>query len=101
MTLTEGTNYEVSYKNNTEPGTATIVVTGKGAYQGVVEENFLINAVDITVADYEAIAVTTAKGVCPALPGTVIAIYQRRVIRYWMYNGMKSVPRTVKTDRNL
>ena len=72
-TLTEGTDYEVSYKNNTEPGTATIVVTGKGAYQGVVEENFVINAVDITVADYEAIAVTTAKGVCPALPGTVIA----------------------------
>ena len=33
----------------------------------------MINAVDITVADYEAIAVTTAKGVCPALPGTVIA----------------------------
>lgn len=73
VTLTEGTDYEVSYKNNTEPGTATIVVTGKGAYQGVVEENFVINAVDITVADYEAIAVTTAKGVCPALPGTVIA----------------------------
>ena len=27
--LTEGTDYELSYRNNTNPGTATVVVTGK------------------------------------------------------------------------
>ena len=43
------------------------------------EENFVINAVDITVADYEAIAVTTAKGVCPALPGTCLLYTSRWV----------------------
>ena len=38
VTLTEGTDYELSYRNNTNPGTATVVVTGKGKYQGAVEK---------------------------------------------------------------
>ena len=32
--LTKGTDYEVSYKNNINPGIATVTVTGKGNYEG-------------------------------------------------------------------
>lgn len=33
-TLTKGTDYTVSYKNNVKPGKATITITGKGNYTG-------------------------------------------------------------------
>ena len=32
--LTKGTDYEVSYSNNIEPGNITITIVGKGAYEG-------------------------------------------------------------------
>lgn len=72
-TLTEGTDYELSYRNNTNPGTATVVVTGKGKYQGAVEKNFTIKAVDAVISGYEEVAVETAVNQAPALPGTIIA----------------------------
>ena len=55
-TLKNGTDFTVSYKSNTEPGTATLTVTGKGNYSGSVSKNFTINAraindVAITVPD--------------------------------------------------
>lgn len=42
-TLIEGTDYTVSYKNNTNAGTATVVITGIGNYIGSAEKNFLIH----------------------------------------------------------
>ncbi len=43
--LTEGTDYEVEYRNNVEIGTATVVITGKGNYAGIKKINFKINPV--------------------------------------------------------
>ncbi len=40
--LTEGTDYELSYVSNELVGTPTVVVTGKGAYSGVVKASFTI-----------------------------------------------------------
>lgn len=40
--LEEGKDYEVSYENNTEPGTATAIVTGVGDHQSVVRKTFTI-----------------------------------------------------------
>jgi uncharacterized protein YjdB len=40
--LTEGTDYELSYENNVEIGTATIKATGKGNYTGTVSASFTI-----------------------------------------------------------
>ena len=42
-TLTEGTDYEVSYRNNIEVGTATVTVTGIGEYSGSAEVTFEID----------------------------------------------------------
>lgn len=40
--LTEGTDYTVSYKSNTYPGTATVTIKGKGDYTGTVTRTFVI-----------------------------------------------------------
>lgn len=55
-TLKNGTDFTISYKNNTEPGTATLTVTGKGNYSGSVSKTFkitarAINDVEVTVPD--------------------------------------------------
>ena len=41
-TLKAGTDYTVSFKNNKAVGTATVTVTGKGAYTGSVKATFKI-----------------------------------------------------------
>lgn len=55
-TLKNGTDFTVGYKDNTEPGTATLTVTGKGNYSGSVSNTFritarAINDVEVTVPD--------------------------------------------------
>ena len=46
--LTEGTDYAVSYADNTNAGTATVTAAGRGNYTGTVIKTFVINRVDIT-----------------------------------------------------
>lgn len=46
--LTMGTDYTVSYRNNTNVGTATIIITGKGNYSGSFQKTFTINPRDIS-----------------------------------------------------
>lgn len=41
-TLTKDTDYTVSYKNNVKVGTASVIITGKGAYTGSVTLTFKI-----------------------------------------------------------
>ena len=48
--LTEGVDYTVEYVNNTEIGTASVVVTGIGNYTGEVVISFEIEPIDITAA---------------------------------------------------
>lgn len=40
--LTIGTDYNVRYVNNIEVGTAAVVISGTGKYQGLVEKSFII-----------------------------------------------------------
>lgn len=47
--LTEKQDYTVSYKNNTNAGTATVTVTGKGNYAGTVTTTFTITQADNTI----------------------------------------------------
>ena len=41
-TLTNGMDYQVSYRDNIHAGTATIIITGQGNYQGTLEKKFRI-----------------------------------------------------------
>jgi hypothetical protein len=42
VTLKSGTDYTLSYANNTKPGKATITITGKGNYNGTKSVTFII-----------------------------------------------------------
>ena len=61
-TLKEGTDYSVSYKNNTNAGTATVTITGKGNYAGTVDKTFQIAKVSINGASVSGIADKTYTG---------------------------------------
>lgn len=54
--LTENTDYSVTYKNNTEVGTAVAVFSGKGNYTGNVEAEFDITKAVISDADVDSIS---------------------------------------------
>ena len=53
-TLTSGTDYTLTYKNNTNAGTATVTVEGKGNYTGKVEKDFSIAKATPTLALVDA-----------------------------------------------
>ena len=50
--LVKGTDYTLSYKNNTAAGTATVTVTGKGNYTGTVTKEFEIKKVNLKYRAY-------------------------------------------------
>ena len=48
-TLTNGTHYTVAYSNNTNAGTGTVTITGKGGYYtGSASKTFIINKKDLS-----------------------------------------------------
>ena len=53
-TLSNGTDFDYSYRDNTVVGTATITITGKGNYTGTITKTFNIVAQEITVVPTEA-----------------------------------------------
>ena len=61
--LTEDTDYTVSYENNTNAGTATVTVAGKGNYTGAVPVEFTINPKVLTLKD-EDVTVANNGFVC-------------------------------------
>ena len=72
-TLVEGTDYTKAYSNNTNAGTASVAVTGKGNYQGTVTKTFTIAkaaqsitakaaAATVSVGKTTTVTVTGAKG---------------------------------------
>lgn len=54
-TLVSGTDYTAAYSNNTNAGTAKVVITGEGNYSGSVEKTFTIAKKDITVSGIIAV----------------------------------------------
>lgn len=49
-TLVKGTDYELEWQNNVLPGTANVIVTGKGNYSGTKVVTFRISAISISKA---------------------------------------------------
>lgn len=59
-TLTKDTHYTVAYKNNTNVGTATATVTGKGTYSGTKSVTFKIAYETISAGSTKTVSITTA-----------------------------------------
>jgi hypothetical protein len=67
LTLTEDTDYTVSYTNNTNAGTATVILTGQGDYTGTWSKTFAINKVASTATAPTVSTLTydgTAQNLC-------------------------------------
>lgn len=60
-TLKSGTDYTATYKNNTNPGKATITITGKGNYKGTKTVNFNITPKKATVSKLTSTKKATLK----------------------------------------
>ncbi|MBR1584991.1 MAG: leucine-rich repeat protein [Clostridia bacterium] len=61
-TLVKSTDYTVSYASNTNVGTATVTIKGKGAYTGSKKVTFKITAAKISGATVTAVADQTYTG---------------------------------------
>ena len=72
--LREKVDYTISYKNNSNAGTAQVIVTGKGNYTGKAVETFEIRPIDIGaqpgMTAIVATAVETGKTLKPAVTVT-------------------------------
>lgn len=66
--LKQNTDYKVSYKNNTNSGTATVTITGKGNYAGTINKTFKINprSISNTTVALSASKVWTGSTLTPA-----------------------------------
>ena len=84
--LVEGTDYEVEYSNNVEPGVATVTVKGIGNYKGTVNKTFTITSKYYYVT-----------GVVRFSSGRVIK-FAKITLTGTDYLG-NSVTRTTKTDK--
>ena len=69
--LVEGVDYEVSYSNNVNAGTATVTITGKGNYTGTVTTTFTINPASLAGFSDTAVAAYNrmTKDVTALIPG--------------------------------
>ena len=47
-TLSEGTNYSLTYENNINAGIASVTITGKGKYTGSITKTYTINKIQAT-----------------------------------------------------
>lgn len=100
--LTQGTDYTVSYENNVDAGTATVKVTGTGAYTGSTTATFEIMPVELT--EHSITSTLCVKGYdnsCEAKPrfnvslpyrnDTVEVVYDSAVYSDPYVGGIKNV----------
>ena len=75
-TLKKDTDYTVSYMNVDKPGTATMIVEGKGNYSGSISKTYQIKAgiydCDVSVSDAELLNGTAIPNVVVKYDGTVL-----------------------------
>ena len=71
--LTLNKDYTISYKNNTNVGTASVTVTGKGNYTGSISKSFTIAATNLSTADVKLSAASftyNGKAITPSVTVT-------------------------------
>jgi hypothetical protein len=66
ITLAQGTDYTISYGSNTNAGTATAAIAGKGSYSGSIQKTFTINK--------KALSITGAQASDKVYDGTTAAV---------------------------
>ncbi len=95
VTLDGSTDYTVEYSNNTNVGTATVKVTGRGSYSGTVVKNFTIAAAEIQsitiTAPTETIRANNEKNTSIASLKSLFTLPDKTTAWFAEANGMSSV----------
>ena len=91
-TLIEGTDYRVSYEDNVDAGTGTVIIRGNGLYKGEVTETFKINPKSIKKLKIMAGSVSQNITAADIAAGTV-------ELPVYVYDGQKLL--TKGSDYNL
>ncbi len=103
VTLDGSTDYTVEYSNNTNVGTATVKVTGRGSYSGTVVKNFTIAAAEIQsitiTAPTETIRANNEKNTSIASLKSLFTLPDKTTAWFAEANGVSSVELNV-TWRN-
>ncbi|MBQ3370722.1 MAG: fibronectin type III domain-containing protein [Mogibacterium sp.] len=92
LTLTEGQDYTVTYKNNLNVGTASVTVKGKGAYTGTIKKTFRINPKGSTFTkstrSHQYVTLTWSKRAARMSKNRITG-YQVRYARNTAFNNSK------------
>ncbi|MBO4891806.1 MAG: Ig-like domain-containing protein [Prevotella sp.] len=98
--LTEGTDYTLSYASNTDVGTGQITVTGIRTYTGTITQNFTIYlaTVPVTASGYYGVYDGDAHGITVTAPadatvkyGEAAGVYDREVSPMYVDAGTYTV----------
>ena len=84
-TLKSGTDYTVSYKNNTKPGIASVTIKGKGKYGGSQTVNFHITPK--AVQNFTVKRTTTSKNTLSWSKSQYASGYEIRISKYEKSSG--------------
>ena len=68
VTLKEGTDYTVTYKNNKKAGTAAVTVKGKGNFKGTLKTTFTITPVNILKVTLDQMSFAYTGSACEPVP---------------------------------
>jgi len=78
--LDKGTDYDVSYENNVEPGTASATITGKGNYTGTCEKEFNIKKRSLSDAQMKLSPASFKYDGNPHTPTSITLTYDGKVL---------------------
>lgn len=81
ITLKKDTDYTVDFKNNINPGAATVIITGKGRYKGKLDKNFIItdNEVAAIIINHNTYNMEMDGSLCLTASLTPSAVYDKGV----------------------
>jgi len=77
--LEYGKDYTVTYENKTDVGTATVIIEGRGNYEGTVKKDFAINPAVLTEADASLAYTQTGYNGSPQIPGVTVTKFGREL----------------------
>ncbi|MGN1418476.1 MAG: leucine-rich repeat protein [Acutalibacteraceae bacterium] len=98
-TLAKNKDYTITYKNNKNIGTASVVIKGIGSYVGTVEKNFIINPNNVSglkVSSRTTTSLTLKWNKVSGVDGYIIYVYNSSTGKYDYVNDITGTSFTVK-----
>ncbi len=97
----KGLKYTVSYKNNKNVGTATVVIKGSGSYTGTVERTFKITPKNIATAKFKSCTVSKIYNGAQQKAATVVMMGSKKLKEGTDYTVYYNNSTTVPTNKGV